>query len=329
MKKLINAVIGALLLVCLGVASAQSLKFATGEAGKGYSKLFRDINKVCGDKVPLEELNTTGGPDNVTELAAKHAQVGLVQVDVFQSLERTDDSIGRLKAVMALNANLLHIIVNQTGFQVESGKVCDGKEVFGKCIGGDWKPTYSVKKIEKPEDLKGLTVAAVGSAQVLARRYLIGADGKGKIGEFNILDVDKDPAALAMLKKGEVHAVLTMAAHPHGVVDKLTQKDGFQLVGWNIAATGSYRVVKKNYKGMGAYGTQFLAAPNMLMSRPVDPNGDVGKQVTALKACIASKVGYMQDSEGFEPSWAEATNLAVPDDVQPWTGVIASTPKKK
>jgi uncharacterized protein YwbE len=163
---------------------------------------------------------------------------------------------------------------------------------------------------------------------VLARRYLIGGDGKGKIGEFNVVDVDKDQEAIAKLKKGEVHAVLTMAAHPHGVVDKLTQKDGFQLVSWNAGPTGVYRVVKKNYKGMGAFGTQFLAAPNMLMTRPVDPNGDIGKQVTTLKSCIASKVSYMQDTDGFEPSWAEATNLAVPDDVQAWTGVPAVTKKK-
>jgi hypothetical protein len=51
MQKLLNAFIGVLLFVCVGTSHGQSLKFATGEAGKGYSKIFRDINQGT----PLEQ----------------------------------------------------------------------------------------------------------------------------------------------------------------------------------------------------------------------------------------------------------------------------------
>jgi len=322
MKNLKKIALGTLLLASVCVASAQSLTVATGEAKKGFSKLFANINDVCGTTVPLKELNTNGGLENVGELANKNAVLGLVPVDIYQTMEKTDDAIGRLKAVMSLNSNLLHVVVSSAGYQYQEGRVCDGKELFGKCT-GDWKPVVKTKVITTMEDLKGRKVAAVGSAQVLARSYFNKKLGYG----MDVRDVDPDAKAFELLKKGEVDAVLTMAAYPAGGVSALKQDSGLTLVDFNLPASGVYKVTSKNYKNLGVYGRKFLAVPNLLMARPVDPNGETGQQITRLKACISSNLKKMQDETGFEPSWSDVTTTAVPDEVPTWTGVLPKTKK--
>ena len=317
---------GILLLFSLSVVQAQSLSFASGESKKGYSKLFANINDVCNASVPLKEINTNGGLDNLTTLIDKGASVGISQIDTWQSLSNGDEAIGRLKGVVSLNYNLMHIVVQQGGYN--AGRQCSGKEAFGKCLNGDWQPIMKV--IEKDTDLKGLTVAVVGSAQVLARTYL---NKKLALG-LDLKDVDAkagksgDQIAFDMLRAGQVHAVITMAAYPAGPtsVGGLKQNDGLTLANFTQQVGGGYRVVKKNYKGLGAFNVPFLAVPNILWARPVDPNGPIGQQITALKSCINAKLKRLQDEEGFEPSWADAT-LALPDDVPAWSGKLA--PKNK
>jgi hypothetical protein len=319
---------GIVLLFSFGLVQAQSLAFASGEAKKGYSKVFANINELCNTNVPLKEVNTNGGLDNLTTLVDKGATVGISQIDTWQSLSGGDEAIGRLKAVVSLNYNLMHIIVQQGGYN--AGKQCSGKEFAGKCITGEWQPIMKV--VEKDTDLKGLTVAAVGSAQVLVRTYLNKKLGLG----LDVKDVDAkagksgDQIAFDMLKAGQVQAVITMAAYPAGPtsVGGLKQTDGLILANFTQQVGGGYRVVKKNYKGLGAFNVPFLAVPNILWARPVDPNGEPGQQVTALKSCITKNLKKFQDGEGFEPSWSDAT-LALPDDVPAWSGVIVTSPAPK
>ena len=47
-------------------ADCDGVKIATGPKGKGYSNLFADIKKVCGAKVNLCEVNTSGGLDDLS-----------------------------------------------------------------------------------------------------------------------------------------------------------------------------------------------------------------------------------------------------------------------
>ncbi len=325
MKSRIIACIVLLLSANIAFAQSSSLAFASGESKKGYAKIFGNINTVCNSVVPLKEVNTTGGLDNITTLVDKGATVGISQIDTWQSLAGGDEAVGRLKAVVSLNYNLMHIVVQKDGFK--AGRECTGKEAFGKCIAGDWKPVMKV--IESETDLVGLTVAAVGSAQVLARTYL---NKKLKLGVI-VDDVDAKPnrsgdqIAFDKLKAGQVHAVITMAAYPAGPtsVGGLKPSDGLTLANFTQQGGGGYRVVKKNYKNIGAFNVPFLAVPNILWARPVDPNGPAGQQITALKGCLVANLKKFQDSEEFEPSWADAT-LVLPDDVPVWTGVMASTP---
>jgi TRAP-type uncharacterized transport system substrate-binding protein len=304
---------------------SQSLGFASGESKKGYSKIYADISTVCNTAVPLQEVNTNGGLDNLTSLADKSATVGISQIDTWQSLSNGDEAIGRLKAVMSLNHNLMHIVVKKSGYN--AGRQCSGKEVFNKCIGGDWQPVLKI--IEKETDLKELNVAAVGSAQLLARSYL----NKKLALNINIIDVDAKPnksgdaAAFEMLKAGQVDAVITMAAYPSGPVSALKQTDDFTLALFTQPASGSYKIIKKNYKNLGTFNVPFLSVPNILWARPVDPNGSTGQQISRLKSCITSNLKKFQDDAGFESSWADA-KLTLPDDVPAWSGMLSKAMKR-
>lgn len=310
------------------LAAPPTLKFATGKAEKAYSKLYGNINTYCGDVVPTEELNTAGGFENVGVLTDKVATLAFAPIDVYQAMLNTDDAVGMLRGVMSLNSNMLHIVVKKSGFTYDyedpNDKYCDGKEIFGKCT-GDWKPKKksATKVITTVEDLKGLKVAAVGSAQVLARSYF-----NKKLGyNLDIENVNEDKDAFAMLDKGEVKVVLTTLAYTNtGLISKLDPKKGYTLVDFNLAPTPPYKVLKKNYKNLGIFGRQFLTVQNVLFARPIDPSSEAGTQVTKLKACINDKLGKLKSDDGTEPSWSDVTSTDLPEGVPSWSGVM---PKKK
>ena len=62
------------------------------------------------------------------------------------------------------------------------------------------------------------------------------------------------------------------------------------------------------------FNLPFLAAPNLLVTRPFKPDGPRGKQVAALQRCILSNLDALQEG-AFEPGWKEIRN---PDDVYGW-----------
>lgn len=324
MKSIIKSVIVMSALLIGGSVFAQSLTVATGPTKKGYSNLFANINAVCGKTVPLEELNTGGGLDNLGEMATKKAELGIVQVDVFQGMEKTDDAIGRLKGLMSLNYNLLHIVVNANGFQVKTGAmICDGREILGACT-GERKPVYSQVVVKSEMDLKGLTVGAVGSAQLVVRKLL---NDRLKL-NVQVKDIEKDVDAFNMLKAGTIHAVLTVAAAPHGLLKDFKQTDGLSLAAWTSAPGSSYKIIKKNYKNLGVFGVPFLAAPNLMMTRPVDPNSEVGMKITALRQCMQKNIGALKEGKTYEASWEDVSALTPPDDISAWSGVAVGSKKK-
>jgi TRAP-type uncharacterized transport system substrate-binding protein len=310
-------------------AAPPTLKFATGKADKAFSKLYGNINKYCAEEVATEELNTTGGFENVGVLTDKVASLAFVPIDVYQAMAGTDDAVGMLRGVMSLNSNMLHIVVKKSGYAYDyldqNDKYCDGKEIFGKCT-GDWKPKKksATKVITTVEDLKGLKVAAVGSAQVLARSYF----NKKLSYNLDIENIELDKDALDKLEKGQVKAVLTTLAYSNtSFVSLMKPERGLTLVDFNLQPSAPYKIMKKNYKNLGIFGRQFLTVSNILMARPLDPASEAGIQVTKLKACINTKLDRLKTDDGTEPSWSDVTSTALPEGIPSWSGVLPG--KKK
>jgi len=318
MKKFITFIF--LAIVCTA-SFAQSVSIATGPSGKGYSKLFANIKTVCEASVPLEEKVSEGGLDNVGILTERGATLGIVPMDVFQKMQNSDSSIGRFKAVAALNNNLFHILTNSKG--VLTGDGCKGKIIAGKCIGMQGDPIY--KQINTQADLKGLNVGLVGSAQLTGRTYINTAAGGFNAIDFNGPKADSE--AQAALAQGKIDALITTSAWPSGAIKDLTQSSGFSVVAWTAPPTNGYKVIKKNYKKLNALGVPFLASTNTLFARPVDPASDVGQNITKLKSCIQTNLSKLKTNDGFEPSWDEVDSLTVSDELSPWGGVTKAGKK--
>lgn len=273
-------------------APANALRIATGKSGKGYSKLFANINAVCGDKIPLSEVETEGGLQNLTTLAANQADLGFAQLDTLQDMKSSDEAIAALQAVMPLNMNLLHIVASADGYSYKTEKK------LGGLLGGD-TVTLPVAKFS---DLKGLPVAVVGSARALGRVL----DRRNAMG-MQFVDVDTDEQALAKLEKGRVAAFLSTSGWPSGPIQKLKRNSGIRLLPFDLAVQPPYQLIKKNYENIDTFNHAFLAAPNLLVTRPFSATGVNGRTVAALQSCIQKNLVSLQEGQ-FEPAWRDVHN---------------------
>lgn len=321
MKKIFALALAALL-SCAAYAAADpdapaaggcgddDLVVATGKAGKGYSKMYANIAKMCGDQVKLCESQTNGGLDNLNALSTKDAKVGMAQLDTAK-LMSSDDNIAGLQAVMPLNTNYMHVVTLANGFTVA------GAKKWGGLREGD----AVLVKITNFSQLRGQTVAAVGTASALARQ-LNSQLGFGMI----IKDVGTDSEAFARLKKAEFAAVLTIAGWPHGELKNLKQDSGLTLAAFDVSVGAPYVVKGLNYKGLGVYNVNTVGVQNVLFTRPF--KGEAAGQVSALKSCIARNLTKLQEGN-YEPGWNEIKSVDASVD---WPNKFqsgATAPSKK
>jgi ABC-type amino acid transport substrate-binding protein len=308
MKKL--APLFAITLTLLAAASADAqepmmspadcqLRMATGKKGKGFSRILRDLRAVCGAEVTLCEVETEGGLQNAIALSANEADVGIVQLDTLVSMKTSDENIANLQAVVPMHANLLHIFVRRDGYRVA------GERSLATLFTRDERTVI----VSKFSELKGLPVAAVGSAQLLARtlNHQFGSN-------LRFSDVDSDERALAMLKSGEVAAVFAMNGWPNPTVDALQRESGITLASFDLPVQGPYLLLRKNYQRIGSFNLAFLAAPSLLVTRPFKPEGARGTQVQQLRRCILDHLNTLQEG-AYEPAWKEVKQ---PEDVYGW-----------
>jgi hypothetical protein len=158
--------------------------------------------------------------------------------------------------------------------------------------------------VAKFSELKGLPVAVVGTARALGRVL----DRRNAMG-LQFVDVETDEQALAKLKAGEVAALLSTSAWPSGPIQKLHRDAGLRLLPFDMAVQPPFVLVKKNYENLDAFNHGFLAAPNLLVTRPFTATGANGRAVAALQNCLQKNLVNLQDGQ-FEPTWREVRNVS-------------------
>lgn len=294
MKKLIIAsVLAALALPVFAAPAADAppadcngIAVATGPAGKGYSMLFRDMQKVCGGVVKMCEVKTTGGLDNLNALSTKEADIGFVQVDTWNTMKNGDDGIAALQYMFPTNYNFLHVLVNANGqYQPDTS-------TMGKLM-----KRGSTVYVNKFTDLRGKTVAVVGSAALLGRQL----DKQLGYG-MRFVDAPNDKAAIDMVKTGQVAAMLTVSGWPSGVVNSLSQSDNITMVPFDAPIGEPYKVKPLNYKSIAVYNSNTLGVPNALVTRPF--TGPRAQQVAALRSCILNNLTELKEGK-YQPAWNE------------------------
>ncbi|MES2318088.1 MAG: hypothetical protein V4631_11405 [Pseudomonadota bacterium] len=284
--------------------ACDGLKVATGPAGKGYSKLYADMVRVSKSAIPLCEVNTEGGLDNLTTLSIKKADIGIVPVDALKKMAEGDANIAALLVVATLNSNYLHIVTNANGYTVE------GPKKYG-VLKGDTK----VVRISKMTELRGATVALVGSAQLLVRQL-----DKALGYNMRYIDVDSDDAAFKKVQSGEAHAAFTVAGWPHGQITRLAQNSGLTLASFDAPISGPYSVRPFSYKNIGVYNVQALAVQNVLVTRPF--SGAKTGDVATVKQMLERELLELKDGD-YEPGWNEIKSLDAKVDWARFQGLPA------
>lgn len=287
--------------VDLPAAACEGIKVATGPSGKGYSKVYRDLAKECA-VVPTCEVQTTGGLDNLNAMSTKKADIGEAQLDTWLAMKNGDENIGNLVGLMALNSNYLHTVVAAGGYTVV------GEKKYGFLKGDSTQVV-----IQRFSDLRGKRVALVGSAQLLGRQL-----NKTLGYAMDIVDVDTDAAAFAMVKAGSVAAAFAVSGWPSGSIEALKQDSGLSLVPFDAAVSSPYTVKSINYRNLGVYNSNALAISNILFTRPF--KGDKAIELTRLKQCVVARLEALKEGD-YEPAWNEIKSLDSMGEVPPFQTV--------
>lgn len=292
-------------------AKCTGLKVATGPAGKGYSKIFRDMRQACGAVVPMCEVNTSGGLDNLNAMSTKEADIGLAQIDTWTTMKPGDRNIAALQAVIGMHSNFMHVVTASNGYTVEGPR-----KLYG-AMKGD--PVQVV--IQRVSQLKGKPVALVGSAQLLGRQV-------SQMMELNISPVDvdgpnADADAIKMVQNGQVAAAFTVSGWQHGALKNLNQTSGVTLVPFDLSLRDgtNYAVRQVNYKNLGVFNVNMLGVSNVLFTRPFQ--GEKAVEVSKLRDCLTDKLQEMREND-FEPAWNEVADLNNTFGVPRFAGVSTS-----
>lgn len=270
---------------------AGALRIATGPSSKVYERMVGDMQAVCGSAVPMRSVTSTGGLQNLSLLSSSEADLGIVQIDTLRDMKGGDENIQALQAVMPLHNNLLHVLALAQGSTVGAARI----PFTDKTVPGTGR-TVVVRKFS---ELRGLTVAVVGSAQIMSQKL------EGQLGySMKFLIAESDDQALTMLRANQVQAVFTLGGWPLPTVARHTVGSALALVDLDLTPQPPYIAVKRNYQNLDAFNRTFLAVPNLLVTRPFKPTGAIGLQVNSLRTCLLQHLDELQEGR-YQAAWKE------------------------
>ncbi len=262
-----------------------ALRIGSGPKGGVYELIVRDIQTACGNEVSVCAVPSAGGLQNLMKLSASEVDIGIAQLDTLQEMARGgDENLRNLQAVMPLHSNLLHVLALREGSKMKTS----GLNFFAE-----------TRQIRKFSDLKGVRVAVVGSAQ------LVGQTLNSQLGyDMDFVVADNDDQAIKLLQTNKVQAIFTSGGWPMPNIVRHQHSSGLVLVEYDLTAHAPFVGVKRNYQNMDAFNFSFLAVPNLLITRPFKPTGDMGKKVGALQSCLLRNLENMQEGR-FSAAWKE------------------------
>jgi ABC-type amino acid transport substrate-binding protein len=270
----------------------KGLRIATGPGNGVYVQIAKDMQKVCGQSVPLVLVPSKGGLDNLTLLSSSQADVGFSQVDVLEQMSKEgDQNIQELQAVMAMHSNLLHVITRSDGSIVNQKKIGQANVPFS----GEFRVLRKFSDL----NIKGVKVVLVGSAalmgQTLERQLGYG---------MTFLQADSDEKAISLLQSRQADAIFTTGGWPYPTVSKLRRDSGLMLAEYDLQPPTPFLTTRRNYPELDAMKMNFLASTNLFLTRPFKPTGERGKQVVALRKCILNNFDELKEG-AYSSVWKE------------------------
>jgi hypothetical protein len=209
---------------------------------------------------------------------------------------------------MPMHANLLHVVTLKRGTPV----LKNGINPFN---------LTETRAFEKFSDLRGARVALVGSAVLMGQSL----ESQLRYG-MTFVEADSESEAFTMLRNNRVHAVFVTGGWPYKPIAKLEPNGDFMLAQADIKVSPPLTTVVRNYPNLGAYGKSFIAAPNLLITRPFKAGGEKSRQVDALRRCIKSRMDDLQEGD-YSPAWQEIKDASDTMGVAVFKGTPAETAK--
>jgi hypothetical protein len=278
MKKLIVFACLVVMLMLATSVSAQELVFASGGKGGTYAAFFDQIRTACSAPA-LVEMATSDGKhfgsvENVKNLMANKANVGIVQEDILWARKLIDDDpkVDTVKAVLALYPEEVNIIA------------------------------LARSNITSFSKLGNKKVASFGGS-VLTTKVVLSKTRIKISGE--VRETGTAAEAIALLDNGKVEAVIAVGGQPMDWIANLPNK--FKLVPFDMFADVNKVYTKAvlsatSYPNLLKEGIPTIATWSMLVTKDYKTEGKIG-DINKLYNCIISKLPEITETTGTHPKW--------------------------
>jgi len=265
--------------------STNQIIFSTGVKTNTFSQAMQPLFMLVPDMF-CERTDSTGGDRNVELLLGMDgdAEAAIVPADVIEYKSRTNPEAKKLRSIISLWGNALHIAVNVNGYTTPK-------------YGGMGKDVHYIQEFK---DLVGMPVAVFGSPKTSARVI----DERLKM-HWDIVEVNSLKEGWDKLEKGEVKAFMVMGGWPIQYIQELDPKK-FTLINVDpatITTLGSpYYTTKLNYPKIGVNGFNAITAKNEVMVRNYTTQRWVTKYI-AMYHAFKDNLVDLQEMRGAHAAW--------------------------
>jgi TRAP-type uncharacterized transport system substrate-binding protein len=284
MKALFGLALAVFLTIVPAAFGQSTIRIADDSSSGTYKKMLTELVNVCSTEgLDVQEATgvTGGAPGNLDALVNNRADAAFLHSDVFFANAQADPSYAKLKTLIALYPEPIHVLTLRVSKTKKTGTF-----------------SFGTVEINSLQDTAGYNVGAAGGGVFTARIL----QGQGQ-GGFNVIDEGTGANVISALDNGQIAAAIFVGAAPLPNLEKLN-KANYKLIpiGENIAnrVTGVYRPATINYPGMTNGPLHTLAPVATLLTRQFTTPSKVAAQV-ALRSCFEQKLDELKDTAS--PNW--------------------------
>lgn len=270
--------IAALFLFAASFVNAQTtIRVASDSSSGAYAKLLGEVINACGDaSFTIQPAGNKGGAvGNLDALFNNQADAAFLHSDVFAASAQSDPSYNRLKTLVALGPEQIHVLALRESKTKKSGTFA-----------------FGTVEINSLSDAAGYNVGAAGGGVITA--HVLQTPG-----QFQVIDEGNGPAVIEALNNGQIAAAIFVGPAPLPNLAQLQNTGRYKLipVGEKIAnqVGGFYRTAKVNYPGLTTGPVTTLAPVTVLLTKQFQ-TADKQNAQRALRNCFTAKLSYLQDN---------------------------------
>ena len=295
--KFIIKIAGIAIWLLIGIAVCAQQEAFTIAGGGGakngstYSAMLGDLAKYCStDELPIQEVNTSGGIQNLDMLMSNKVKAALIPTDVMMAAKLENPTkVARIRTLFTMHPEELHLIVRGTippqgGWNLPMIGNVGGKDVV----------------FNNPEDLRGRQVGAVGGSlktAAIVNDFL-------KL-NWAVLPFDSTKDMLSALLQGKIDAVLIVAGAPSDAVKSLGPQFKLIPIRSNADLAAVYMPTKISYEKLnGGKAVDTIATQALLVTRTFN-SPEMLQSLSKLRTCFKESLPKIQDADGSHPKWQD------------------------